>query len=100
MQQVAVAAHGSPVLLLSRRPTTGLDPRSKLEVQEFVIREGRSAHDLTILLCTHDLAEEALVILLFLFFFFFVFFFFFFFFVSVVFSFFFFFCSMADERVR
>ena len=42
----------------SRRP--GLDPRSKLEVQEF-IREVRQPHDATILLCTHDLAEaEAL----------------------------------------
>ena len=38
----------------SRRP--GLDPRSKLEVQEF-IREIRSQHDATILLCTHDLNE-------------------------------------------
>ena len=37
-------------------PTTGLDPRSKREVQEF-IREVRATHDTTILLCTHDLAE-------------------------------------------
>ncbi len=50
----------SPVLLLLDEPTTGLDPRSKLEVQDF-IREMRAAHDSTILLCTHDLAEaEAL----------------------------------------
>jgi ABC-2 type transport system ATP-binding protein len=48
------------VLLLLDEPTTGLDPRSKLEVQAF-IRELRQAHDATILLCTHDLAEaEAL----------------------------------------
>jgi ABC-2 type transport system ATP-binding protein len=46
----------SPVLLLLDEPTTGLDPRSKLEVQEF-IREVRATHDTTILLCTHDLAE-------------------------------------------
>src|SRR5204863_10193473 len=46
----------SPVLLLLDEPTTGLDPRSKLEVQDF-IREVRAAHDTTILLCTHDLAE-------------------------------------------
>jgi ABC-2 type transport system ATP-binding protein len=46
----------SPVLLLLDEPTTGLDPRSKVEVQQF-IREVRSAHDATILLCTHDLAE-------------------------------------------
>ena len=37
-------------------PTTGLDPRSKLEVQDF-IREMRALHDSTILLCTHDLNE-------------------------------------------
>src|SRR5258706_279554 len=50
----------SPVLLLLDEPTTGLDPRSKLEVQEF-IREVRVTHDATILLCTHDMAEaEAL----------------------------------------
>jgi ABC-2 type transport system ATP-binding protein len=46
----------SPVLLLLDEPTTGLDPRSKLEVQEF-IRDVRASHDTTILLCTHDLAE-------------------------------------------
>jgi len=46
----------SPVLLLLDEPTTGLDPRSKLEVQDF-IREVRSSQDSTILLCTHDLAE-------------------------------------------
>jgi ABC-2 type transport system ATP-binding protein len=44
------------VLLLLDEPTTGLDPRSKLEVQSF-IREIRAEHDATILLCTHDLAE-------------------------------------------
>jgi ABC-2 type transport system ATP-binding protein len=46
----------SPVLLLLDEPTTGLDPRSKLEVQQF-IQEVRRTHDATILLCTHDLAE-------------------------------------------
>jgi ABC-2 type transport system ATP-binding protein len=59
MQQKVALARAlltSPVLLLLDEPTTGLDPRSKLEVQEF-IREVRSAHDSTILLCTHDLAE-------------------------------------------
>jgi len=63
MQQKVALARGlltSPVLLLLDEPTTGLDPRSKLEVQEF-IREVRQVHDATILLCTHDLAEaEAL----------------------------------------
>jgi ABC-2 type transport system ATP-binding protein len=43
-------------VLLLDEPTTGLDPRSKLEVQDF-IREIRTSHDSTILLCTHDLAE-------------------------------------------
>lgn len=59
MQQKVALARAlltSPVLLLLDEPTTGLDPRSKREVQEF-IREVRSEHDATILLCTHDLAE-------------------------------------------
>jgi ABC-2 type transport system ATP-binding protein len=59
MQQKVALARAlltSPVLLLLDEPTTGLDPRSKLEVQEF-IREIRVAHDATILLCTHDLVE-------------------------------------------
>jgi ABC-2 type transport system ATP-binding protein len=63
MQQKVALARAlltSPVLLLLDEPTTGLDPRSKRDVQAF-IRELRSAHDTTILLCTHDLAEaEAL----------------------------------------
>ena len=63
MQQKVALARAlltSPVLLLLDEPTTGLDPRSKLEVQEF-IREVRAEHDATILLCTHDMNEaEAL----------------------------------------
>jgi ABC-2 type transport system ATP-binding protein len=63
MQQKVALARAlltSPVLLLLDEPTTGLDPRSKLEVQSF-IREIRETHESTILLCTHDLAEaEAL----------------------------------------
>ena len=57
-QKVALARAllTSPVLLLLDEPTTGLDPRSKLEVQQF-IREIRVSHDATVLLCTHDLAE-------------------------------------------
>jgi ABC-2 type transport system ATP-binding protein len=61
-QKVAIARAllTSPVLLLLDEPTTGLDPRSKLDVQRFV-RELREEHDATILLCTHDMAEaEAL----------------------------------------
>jgi ABC-2 type transport system ATP-binding protein len=42
--------------LLLDEPTTGLDPRSKLDVQRFV-HELREGHDATILLCTHDMAE-------------------------------------------
>jgi ABC-2 type transport system ATP-binding protein len=59
MQQKVALARAlltSPVLLLLDEPTTGLDPRSKLEVQRFVA-EIRAEHDTTILLCTHDLAE-------------------------------------------
>jgi ABC-2 type transport system ATP-binding protein len=59
MQQKVALARAlltSPVVLLLDEPTTGLDPRSKLEVQDF-IREIRTSHDSTILLCTHDLAE-------------------------------------------
>ena len=63
MQQKVALARAlltSPVLLLLDEPTTGLDPRSKQEVQKF-IREIRETHEATILLCTHDLAEaEAL----------------------------------------
>ncbi len=63
MQQKVALARAlltAPVLLLLDEPTTGLDPRSKLEVQEF-IRDVRSTHDATILLCTHDMSEaEAL----------------------------------------
>src|SRR6187551_2860846 len=61
-QKVALARAllTSPVLLLLDEPTTGLDPRSKLEVQDF-IREVRVTHDTTILLCTHDLAEAEIL---------------------------------------
>jgi ABC-2 type transport system ATP-binding protein len=63
MQQKVALARAlltSPVLLLLDEPTTGLDPRSKLEVQDF-IREVRRAHDATILLCTHDLQEAEIL---------------------------------------
>jgi ABC-2 type transport system ATP-binding protein len=63
MQQKVALARAlltSPVLLLLDEPTTGLDPRSKRDVQSF-ITELRATHDTTILLCTHDLTEaEAL----------------------------------------
>jgi len=59
MQQKVALARAlltSPVLLLLDEPTTGLDPRSKQEVQTF-IGEIRERHDSTILLCTHDMTE-------------------------------------------
>jgi ABC-2 type transport system ATP-binding protein len=59
MQQKVALARAlltSPALLLLDEPTTGLDPRAKLEVQDF-IREVRRVHDTTTLLCTHDMSE-------------------------------------------
>jgi len=57
-QKVAIARAllTSPTLLLLDEPTTGLDPRSKLDVQAF-IEELRDTHDATIVLTTHDLDE-------------------------------------------
>ena len=49
-----------PVAAALDEPTTGLDPRSKLEVQNF-IREVRTMHDSTILLCTHDMVEAEIL---------------------------------------
>jgi ABC-2 type transport system ATP-binding protein len=63
MQQKVALARAlltAPVVLLLDEPTTGLDPRSKVEVQDFV-REVRTSHDATILLCTHDLNEAELL---------------------------------------
>jgi ABC-2 type transport system ATP-binding protein len=59
MQQKVALARAlltSPVLMLLDEPTTGLDPRSKREVQSFIAAV-RGEHDATVLLCTHDLAE-------------------------------------------
>ncbi len=61
-QKVAIVRSllSSPAILLLDEPTTGLDPRSKHEVQD-VVQELHEESDLTVVLCTHDLAEaEAL----------------------------------------
>lgn len=57
-QKVAIARAllSRPRLLLLDEPTTGLDPRSKREVQA-VVRELNEQHGTTILLTTHDMTE-------------------------------------------
>jgi ABC-2 type transport system ATP-binding protein len=57
-QKVAIgrALLTSPVLLLLDEPTTGLDPRSRLDVQAF-IEDIRDEHGATVVLTTHDLVE-------------------------------------------
>lgn len=57
-QKVAIARAllSQPKVLLLDEPTTGLDPRSKREVQA-VIRELNQEHGTTILLTTHDMLE-------------------------------------------
>lgn len=57
-QKVAIARAllTSPVLLLLDEPTTGLDPKSKRDVQQFIL-EVRQTHDATVLLTTHDMQE-------------------------------------------
>jgi ABC-2 type transport system ATP-binding protein len=60
-QKVAIARSvlTTPSLLLMDEPTTGLDPRSKREVQQMV--DGLRRESVTTLLCTHDMEEaEAL----------------------------------------
>ncbi len=61
-QKVAVARAflSSPKLMLLDEPTTGLDPRSKREVQGFIAEVRRDAK-VTILLTTHDMDEAELL---------------------------------------
>ena len=59
-QKVAIARSflTAPSLLLMDEPTTGLDPRSKREVQG-ALQSLRDEHLITVLLCTHDMDEAA-----------------------------------------
>ena len=59
MQQkvaVARALFTKPALLLMDEPTTGLDPVSKRQVQDYVLRI-RDGHEATVVLTTHDMDE-------------------------------------------
>lgn len=59
MQQkiaIARAFFTTPMLLLLDEPTTGLDPRSKRDVQRFV-RTSMARNGLTVVLTTHDMQE-------------------------------------------
>lgn len=58
-QKVAIARAlmTSPVLVLLDEPTTGLDPKSKRDVQDFVL-DVRREHDATVILTSHDMAES------------------------------------------
>ena len=59
-QKVAIARSflSAPSLLLMDEPTTGLDPRSRKEVQA-LLRTLRAEREVTVLLCTHDMEEAA-----------------------------------------
>jgi ABC-2 type transport system ATP-binding protein len=61
-QKVAVARSflTSPSLMLLDEPTTGLDPRSKRDVQAF-IRDAQKNHNATVLLTTHDMEEAEIL---------------------------------------
>ena len=59
-QKVAIARSflTAPSLLLMDEPTTGLDPRSKKEVQA-MLEMLRAEREVTVLVCTHDMNEAA-----------------------------------------
>lgn len=58
-QKVAIARAlmTSPQLLLLDEPTTGLDPKSKRDVQDFIL-EVQAKHSATVILTSHDMAES------------------------------------------
>ncbi|MFO7173206.1 MAG: ABC transporter ATP-binding protein, partial [Bacillota bacterium] len=57
-QKVAIARAlmTNPRLLLLDEPTTGLDPKSKREVQDFIL-EAQREHGATVILTSHDMEE-------------------------------------------
>lgn len=59
-QKVAIARAllTSPTFVLLDEPTTGLDPKSKRDVQSFVLNLRRT-HDASVLICTHDMREAS-----------------------------------------
>jgi len=58
-QKVAIARAlmTNPVLLLLDEPTTGLDPKSKRDVQDFVLHM-QATRGTTVILTSHDMAES------------------------------------------